>query len=1033
MLSARKTGWLAIGAALIAVLLVSSFPFAGVPLGSKSSGNLIPIVSAQDDPCAGCDTVLDEIQLWQNRLDTLPSDADAVRARQALDAANNRLNRCITHGCDIGEPTPTPTPGSEEEPDPCLRGYETCVHVWEGNDKCLKECLERYNACKPAYEEYKILDEKYAKCLECIIRCDSVMPEKMVFGGLTAEEYIEECRENYKACKPTCKGDSECLKKCEKQYDDCTKVYDEYIASRDKCDAEYQSFCEGDAEILLQKVIAANNKYLPLSTDLTCTAITPTSTPTVQEIQLSLTANDGVVADGVSSVEVTVTLPTTFTQTVTLTDGKTTLTETAVNGEAVFTYVPDTEKLGLSPSNIPPEGVDITLTAETENGHSATLDLKVYRRPVLLVHGLWSTAKECWGHGKMENWLEESGFDVYTINYPSVQKYLLDIAKEEFPARIKEIKQDYLDKGVNCSKIDVVAHSMGGVIARAYINQYTELPKNEGKVDIKNLITVGTPHMGSRMPKVYFDALMGNFPRPLVSQQLGVCMRTTLQGLLVFWARVGPKGATLTYGPALHDLVPDSAFLTRLNKCPNNQYVDYHVIVGTDNWAAKAVLLEEQVKVEDYKINLDEWEQGDGVVPLRSARAPNRFPYAGYYVDEWHTELGSSPDVFTIVEKLLLEEKDQIPAQYREPQKTEIDIDTYYIPKDDDGPLFDIYVQKGGPGHWKDCPWYAPIEMGDRIKIVFNRWDPKDKEKMRQYLSALSHMREASVSVEIKPSGEKGEKQLYGDIELRLELQPNKYDVWPEKPPTAWFQFLSKSTIFIPSSHIQKEYSIVQDVYLNVKGDVRVIHDWGYLTSPDPEVSISIDDSNQIQVYLLEGNLMVNDWYNNSCLLTDGEMITQLGDEPISEPTEFHESRLEKWWTEPDSELQKNERPTTNHPPTASFSIMPENPTLDDTIVGVGASSSDPDGDALTYSWYFNGEYDENIGNLPNWTWPNPQAGEHTIKLVVDDGKGGSDEDSTKIKVIGPTPTDTPGFEIALLISAIVVALIVIKRRKHNL
>jgi PGF-CTERM protein len=122
MLSAKKAGWLAICAALIAVLLVSSFPFVGVPLGSKSSGNLISTVSAQGDPCAGCDTVLDEIKLWQDRLDTLPSDAspaDAVRARQALDAANNRLNWCINHGCIIGGPTPTPpTPTPTPTPTP---------------------------------------------------------------------------------------------------------------------------------------------------------------------------------------------------------------------------------------------------------------------------------------------------------------------------------------------------------------------------------------------------------------------------------------------------------------------------------------------------------------------------------------------------------------------------------------------------------------------------------------------------------------------------------------------------------------------------------------------------------------------------------------------------------------------------------------------------------------------------------------------------------------------------------------------------
>ena len=117
-----------------------------------------------------------------------------------------------------------------------------------------------------------------------------------------------------------------------------------------------------------------------------------------------------------------------------------------------------------------------------------------------------------------------------------------------------------------------------------------------------------------------------------------------------------------------------------------------------------------------------------------------------------------------------------------------------------------------------------------------------------------------------------------------------------------------------------------------------------------------------------------------------------------------------------------------NHPPTASFSIMPQNPKTSDTIV-VASTSFDPDDDKLTYSWYRNGS---EIGNSPNWEWENPQAGEHNIKLVVDDGKGGSAEDSRKINV-EEISTDTPGFEIALPIGAIVVALIIIKRRKHNL
>ncbi|MBN1192046.1 MAG: PKD domain-containing protein [Dehalococcoidales bacterium] len=95
----------------------------------------------------------------------------------------------------------------------------------------------------------------------------------------------------------------------------------------------------------------------------------------------------------------------------------------------------------------------------------------------------------------------------------------------------------------------------------------------------------------------------------------------------------------------------------------------------------------------------------------------------------------------------------------------------------------------------------------------------------------------------------------------------------------------------------------------------------------------------------------------------------------------------------------------SNQSPNASFAITPVSPTTGDTLKGT-STSFDPDGDTLTYSWYFNGEYDSNIGNLPEWTWPNPGAGEHTIKLVVEDSRGGQDEYSLIIVVAAEEKED---------------------------
>ena len=94
--------------------------------------------------------------------------------------------------------------------------------------------------------------------------------------------------------------------------------------------------------------------------------------------------------------------------------------------------------------------------------------------------------------------------------------------------------------------------------------------------------------------------------------------------------------------------------------------------------------------------------------------------------------------------------------------------------------------------------------------------------------------------------------------------------------------------------------------------------------------------------------------------------------------------------------------PTANQPPVASFSITPANPTPDDTME-CHNSSTDPDGDALTYEWYMGGEL---ISRSMDWYYDNPPAGSYTIELVVDDGKGGRD---TSTKAITVTSGAAPG------------------------
>ncbi len=78
-----------------------------------------------------------------------------------------------------------------------------------------------------------------------------------------------------------------------------------------------------------------------------------------------------------------------------------------------------------------------------------------------------------------------------------------------------------------------------------------------------------------------------------------------------------------------------------------------------------------------------------------------------------------------------------------------------------------------------------------------------------------------------------------------------------------------------------------------------------------------------------------------------------------------------------------------NRDPTVSLSISPDNPVEGERIE-FKANASDPDGDPLTYRWFLNG--DESTVNDRSVVWEQPRAGNHTIRVLVSDGRGGTAE-----------------------------------------
>lgn len=110
------------------------------------------------------------------------------------------------------------------------------------------------------------------------------------------------------------------------------------------------------------------------------------------------------------------------------------------------------------------------------------------RVPVVLVHG-WGMTRA--SMALLASRLRQDGRDVYSINYPGTAAKMDDKAKR-VASSIRRIVRE-----TGSPRVDVVAHSLGGVVVRA-------AAKYEGIEDVLgNVVTLGSPHRGSALTVLF--------------------------------------------------------------------------------------------------------------------------------------------------------------------------------------------------------------------------------------------------------------------------------------------------------------------------------------------------------------------------------------------------------------------------------------------------------------------------------------------------------------------------------------------------
>ncbi len=154
--------------------------------------------------------------------------------------------------------------------------------------------------------------------------------------------------------------------------------------------------------------------------------------------------------------------------------------------------------------------------------------------PVLLLHGFLGTRGSMF---RLERRLTQEGMVAFSFNLGTVN--MRDIRASAF--RVHRKVEAILEQAPHIKRIDIVGHSMGGLIGLYYIK------KLGGHEKVRKLVMVGTPHRGT------WAALLG-------VAMLGAVSESAWQ------------------------LLPNSSFLSELQQGPLPTSVEYFSIAAERDW-----------------------------------------------------------------------------------------------------------------------------------------------------------------------------------------------------------------------------------------------------------------------------------------------------------------------------------------------------------------------------------------------------------------------------------------------------------------
>lgn len=139
----------------------------------------------------------------------------------------------------------------------------------------------------------------------------------------------------------------------------------------------------------------------------------------------------------------------------------------------------------------------------SQGEESVVKEIRIYRAPVVLIHGLWSDG-ETFGDindGKtVAGALLAGGAAPGYFEYPGDQgpSEVLPQSSDLFCRAVENMVRGMRLKKIEATRVDLVGHSMGGLMARKFfLNRYYKNNLNYNQGAVRRLIMLATPNTGS--------------------------------------------------------------------------------------------------------------------------------------------------------------------------------------------------------------------------------------------------------------------------------------------------------------------------------------------------------------------------------------------------------------------------------------------------------------------------------------------------------------------------------------------------------